>query len=554
MPAVLAARLSIIMRTGWGPQAAFEVLALWSAASEVLKKSENSPRSPTQFGPVGARQPSSREEAFLRPVRSRRRSRLVFSRQRSGPVHLRFTKMDANNPTTLMDLAIQCLLRHESAAIQALENIPRYFFIPLFIAAFKGGHMNILSEMVKVWPFYCLHLGTLTVREPHRELLKAMIENLPVYPAKNSASRKPKLRILDLRRDIACRITCPEVSIESPFCLHACTYSDQSVKKMEGQLRFTDLESIIRLPLGPVELLVDFSLRSSLMEKEFLVLLVRKIVESLGALNIYRRDLQVVKLGDRRHTRRFLDFNCVNWLSVNKGSLSHTTNIPSQMSHLKSLSLLKVPFRSLSRKVFKNFHNHLQRMENLKELNLSSFCLKTHLDSRRRVLPPNLDFLYLSFCNISYRDFRFLAQCPQVCQLKMLNLSNNAMYWDDFEPFQTLLLNLSGTLKHLEINYYLINDSAISILIPALISGTHLYILVFASNPITMPMLMNIMRSLTPLIKLKYVIYPIPIHFYERWDFLGSLDRRRLAILQVQLKAMLQVAGRRDMKWITYPE
>lgn len=97
--------------------------------------------------------------------------------------------MDAKNPETLMDLAIQCLLRHESAAIQALEVIPRYFFVPLFIAAFKGGHKNILSEMVKVWPFYCLHIGTLTVRKAHRELLKAMIENLPIYPAKNSSSR-----------------------------------------------------------------------------------------------------------------------------------------------------------------------------------------------------------------------------------------------------------------------------------------------------------------------------------------------------------------------------
>ena len=96
--------------------------------------------------------------------------------------------MNAKNPKTLVDLAIQGLLRHESAAIQALEAIPRCFFVPLFIAAFKGGHKNILSEMVKVWPFYCLHLGTLTVWDPHHELLKAMIENLPVFPAENSAS------------------------------------------------------------------------------------------------------------------------------------------------------------------------------------------------------------------------------------------------------------------------------------------------------------------------------------------------------------------------------
>ena len=97
--------------------------------------------------------------------------------------------MDAKNPKTMFDLTIQCLLRHESAAIQALEDIPRNLFVPLFIAAFKGGHKKILSEMVKVWPFYCLHLGTLTVQDPQHELQKAMIENLPVCPSKNSASR-----------------------------------------------------------------------------------------------------------------------------------------------------------------------------------------------------------------------------------------------------------------------------------------------------------------------------------------------------------------------------
>ena len=176
------------------------------------------------------------------------------------------------------------------------------------------------------------------------------------------------------------------------------------------------------------------------------------------------------------------------------------------------------------------------------------------LFSLYRVLPPNLDCLYLLFCDISYRDFRFLSQCAHVSHLKILNLSNNAMNWDDFVPFQTLLLNLSGTLKHLEISHCLINDSAISVIIPALICGTHLYILVFASNPITMPMLVNIMHSLTPLRRLKYVIYPIPMHCYERQNFQGRLYIRRLAFVQIHLMTMLQAAGRNDMKWITYPD
>ncbi|XP_036032135.1 leucine-rich repeat-containing protein 14-like [Onychomys torridus] len=461
--------------------------------------------------------------------------------------------MDAKNPKTLLDLAIQSLLRNESAAIQALQDIPRVIFVPLFIAAFKGGHKNILSEMVKVWPFHCLHIGSLTVQKPQHELLKAMIENLPVRPSKNSASRIPKLRILDLRQDNYCKTTCHDVRIKEPFCFHSCSFSDSSILKIEGQHHFVNPESMVRFP-RPVELLVDLSLDGSSVEKEFLVLLTSKIRESIGSLHICCRDLQVDKLGDSKCTLSILDLNCVGQLSIDRGSLSDITNVLSQMDHLESLSLSKVTFRSLSGKVFKNFLGHLRRMNHLKKVSLSSFCLTGHLDRVLRVLPPGLHFLYLSFCDLSYRDFRFMAQSSQVSRLKLLNLSNNSMYWDDFEPFQTLLGNLSGTLRHLEINHCLINDTAISVLIPALIRCTHLRVLCFASNPITMPMLVTIMNNLTPLKKLKYVIYPVPVHCYEVWPIQGSIDQRKLALVQLQLKVMLEFAERADMTWITYLE
>ncbi|XP_076417991.1 melanoma antigen preferentially expressed in tumors-like [Peromyscus maniculatus bairdii] len=461
--------------------------------------------------------------------------------------------MDAKNPKTLLDLAIQSLLRNESIAIQALEDMPRVFFVPLFIAAFEGGHKNTLLEMVKVWPYYCLHIGSLTVQEPQHELLKAMIENLPVCPTKNSASRRPKLRILDLRQDNDYRTTCHEDSIKRPFCSHSCAYSDSSILKIEGQHGFVNPGSMVQFP-RPVELLLDLSLDGSLMEKEFLVLLTSKIRESSGSLHICCRDLQVDKLCDSKCTLNFLDLSCVGQLSIDMGSLSDITNVLSQMDHLESLSLSKVTFRSLGGKLFKNFLGHLQRMNTLKEVSFSSFCLTGHLDRVLRVLPPGLNFLYLTFCDLSHRDFRFLAQSPQVSLLKLLNLSNNPMYWDDFEPFQTLLVNLSGTLRHLEMNHCLINDIAISVLIPALIRCTQLRVLCFASNPITMPMLVTIMNNLTPLKNLKYVIYPIPVHCYELWPFQGSLDRRKLAIVQLHLKVMLALAERPDMNWITYLE
>lgn len=171
-----------------------------------------------------------------------------------------------------------------------------------------------------------------------------------------------------------------------------------------------------------------------------------------------------------------------------------------------------------------------------------------------RVLPRNLNYLDLPFCELSYRDFRFLSQCPQVAHLKRLNLSNNPISWEDCEPLQTLMENVSGTLQYLEINHCLITDSTIFSLIQALSHCSHLRVLSFASNPITMSMLIRILQNLLPLMELKYVIYPIPVHCYERWYFQGILDRQKLAGVQAQLKAMLQAAQRSDMNWITFSE
>lgn len=201
-----------------------------------------------------------------------------------------------------------------------------------------------------------------------------LIHSISSYPY-----RRPKLRILDLRQDTNCRITCPEVSTKSPSCFHSCIYSDSSITKIERQLCFINSGCKTLLP-RPVELILDLFLDGSLIEKDFLILLMHKIEESLGFLHVCCRDLQIDKPSKCKCTLKFLDLQCVDQLSVDRGSLSDITSILCQMGHLESLSLSNVTFRSLSGKVFKIFLSHLQRMENLKELSFSSFRLKNHLD------------------------------------------------------------------------------------------------------------------------------------------------------------------------------
>lgn len=96
--------------------------------------------------------------------------------------------MDPQTPATLLQLAIQSLPSNEPAVLRALEETPQRLFVPLFNAAFMGGHKDIITRMVRIWPYSCLHMGALNVQEPHCEVLKAMIETLPVFPSQDTDS------------------------------------------------------------------------------------------------------------------------------------------------------------------------------------------------------------------------------------------------------------------------------------------------------------------------------------------------------------------------------
>lgn len=100
----------------------------------------------------------------------------------------RFSKMDPKDPPRLGDLAVQSLLNNEPVVIRALRVIPRDLLVPLFNAAFKGGHKNTIMAVVKIWPFHCLHIGPLHILNQHLEILKAMIECLQILPIQNPDS------------------------------------------------------------------------------------------------------------------------------------------------------------------------------------------------------------------------------------------------------------------------------------------------------------------------------------------------------------------------------
>ncbi|XP_073083617.1 melanoma antigen preferentially expressed in tumors-like [Manis javanica] len=417
-----------------------------------------------------------------------------------------FKKMDQKPTGTLLELAAESLLSNELAAIHALDELPRDLFVPLFIPAFVGRHKEILKAMVRVWPFRCLHIGTLSVQGSDCDILEAMIDGLQLLPAQNSSSWPPKLRLLDLRQDLDCKIICSDIRTTFPTCFQSCAYSQNSTLRTEEaqhSVRCTGFDSSESEPhsaLETVELLVDLSLDGT----------------------------------------------------VDLGHLRDVNTLVAQTAHLYSLRLSNIRFTCFERRDFQAFLHCLEKLDSLQELDLSALYLRDRLHRLLRVLPPQIETLNLSFCGLSYKDITILSQSSQATHLKQLNLNHNQVFSEAYEPFQTLLQRASGTLKHLEINNCLLTDSTLSALLPALSHCSCLRVLSFAFNTITMPVLTSLLQHLTSLMELKHVIYPIPPHCYREWDVPGSLDRQRLAEVQAQLKAMLHAVQRDDMLWTTH--
>ncbi|XP_048191297.1 melanoma antigen preferentially expressed in tumors-like [Perognathus longimembris pacificus] len=461
-----------------------------------------------------------------------------------------FINMDPQEPGTLLDLAMQTVVKNESIALCAVEELPRELLIPLFNAAFTGGHKNIVKALVRMWPFSCLHVGALDNAESFCEILEAMLDGLQFFPVHNSSSWVPKLRILDLRQNADCKTTCFSFMNKFPFCNHACTYSQNSILKLQGANNdHSTSESQLSRP--PMELLVDIYFDGSRGARRFLSYLRYKVDQSLGSLHLCCRDLQIEKSHDYRNIQKLLDMVCIDHLGMDQAYLSEVCIIFPHMANLSSINLSKIIFRSYKRKNFKMFLSHLSQLTDLQELSLSWFPLKNQLHKLLRVLSPNLAYLHLNFCDLTNKDFIYLSESLQAKNLKLLNLSKNQISWEDSLPLRILLDNLSGTLQQLEMNSCLITDLILSDFIPSLRHCSHLRVLSLACNPITMPVLRSLLQNLTHLTELKHVTYPIPVHCYEQWHFRDSLDEERLAEVKLEIRSMLWAAQRTDMKWST---
>lgn len=78
-----------------------------------------------------------------------------------GPSLSRSIRMSLKAPHTILEMAVESLLKNKDFDISVLQEMPMEFFPSLFKKAFNIRCMKILTALVASWPFPCLPVGAM---------------------------------------------------------------------------------------------------------------------------------------------------------------------------------------------------------------------------------------------------------------------------------------------------------------------------------------------------------------------------------------------------------
>lgn len=153
-------------------------------------------------------------------------------------------------------------------------------------------------------------------------------------------------------------------------------------------------------------------------------------------------------------------------------------------------------------------------------------------------------------CRLTENDITYLSQSIHAARLKELVLCSNNLSETVPGPLEVLLVEVSGTLQHLNLRSCRLKEAQLRALLPALCCCFCLRSLVFFDNVISTSGIMNVLQHLARLKELKRVQYPIPaecvVYLDEyRWE---NLNRVELARVHTKLQEMLQALQRADME------
>ncbi|XP_021056776.1 PRAME family member 12 [Mus pahari] len=450
---------------------------------------------------------------------------------------------------TLLQLAMQSLLRDEALAISALQDLPRELLPPLFKDAFTHKRFNILRKIVQVWPFPCLPLGGLMkMKAPYLDILQTILDGIDALLDQNIHPRNYKLQVLDLRalhKDFW--------SVWAGDTTASCAPGVKCRRKMQKrgpkiEGKQNSLKVFIDLYLKPRAL-------DTCLSYVFLWARERKAVLQLGCKKL---KINTVAIQNIMKILETLDLDCMEEVEVcctwKLSTLAIFAPYLGRMKNLLSiiLSHIHVP-ASLTpeekQQLVSQFTSQFSNLQYLQDLSLDSIgFLRGQMDQLFRCLEAPLEILSITDSKMSESDLQSLSQCPGIRQLKHLNLSGVILTDLSPEPLRALLERVAATLKTLDLENCMIKDSQLDVLLPALSQCVQLIMFNYLRNPISVAILERLLHHTSRLNYLSLEMYSTP---WEIYGAQGASHHKRLEQLREELSKTMQHIEHNRTVWFS---
>ncbi|XP_043779838.1 PRAME family member 12-like [Cervus elaphus] len=174
--------------------------------------------------------------------------------------------------------------------------------------------------------------------------------------------------------------------------------------------------------------------------------------------------------------------------------------------------------------------------------------LEGRLNQMLRCLKTTLDNIFMTSCLLIESNLTHLSQCPNIYQLKGLNLSGVTLTNFSPELLQVLLEKVAGSLEELDLNVCGIMDSHLKAILPALSHCSQLRVLSMCGNLVSTAILESLLCHTHRLPALSLEIYPAT---QESYSSQSILHQESLIQLKTELWEILTYLGHPRNIWVS---
>ncbi|XP_060058366.1 PRAME family member 7-like [Erinaceus europaeus] len=404
--------------------------------------------------------------------------------------------MSYNNPSSLLQLAIQSLLRDDNLTITSLKHLPAEVFPSLFLEAHIHRRRETLKALVQTWPFERLPLGALLQDgQPEDPRFKAVMDGIDVL-LKQEVPHRCKLRVLDLQFT-GQKFWRMWTGVDLPVFSERRKLVDEGPSRNKKAKPYFEVCVDLYISRNHADRLSNYLL-DWIRERKGVHLSCKTVmIYSLTRKSF--RFLHAMPFCDIKELgiHCTLTFSTLRLLGIQLGMMNNLKRLDVCIDILAATTPEEDDWMPVC---ISEFTSAFHQLLHLQELYLKSpFFLQGHLHQLIRVTEGDLTHLF---------------QSPHITHLKDLCLRGLPLT-SVSEPLRALLEVNAATLQHLDLGLCGLQDPQLEALLPALSSCSQLSSLSLHGNRLSMATLEKLLRCTSGLSRLRQEIYPAPMETFN---------------------------------------